>query len=49
MACGIKTISAIKKGLRIKTRIKLLNALVLSHLHYSATSLRVVSENLITS
>ena len=48
MACGIKTISGIKKGLPIKTRIKLLSVPVLSHLHYSATLLSGISKKLIS-
>ena len=49
MAFGIKTISALEKGLLIINRIKLLSALVLSHLHSSATLLSGISKNLIIS
>ena len=50
MACVIKTILANEKGLVIKTRIILLSALVLSHLHYSATLFSGISKkNLIIS
>ena len=46
---GIKTILTIKKVWPINTRIKLLSALVLSHLHYSAALLSSISKTLIIS
>ena len=49
MACGIKTIYAIRDFFPIKTRLLLLNALVLSHLHYPAILLNGISENLLTT
>ena len=41
-SCGIKTFQLIKKPLPIKTRFLLMNALVISHLHYPATLLNGV-------
>ena len=35
MACGIKAVYAIKNFFPAHTRIKLMNALVVSHFHYS--------------
>ena len=49
MATGIKTLYAIRDIFPIATRLLLLNALVLSHLHYSAILLTGISENLITT
>ena len=36
MACGIKTFQSIKKPLSVKTRLLIMHALVISHLHYPA-------------
>ena len=38
MACGIKTLQSIKKPLPLKTRFLIMNALVISHLHYPTIS-----------
>ena len=46
MARGIKTLNAIKYNFPIATRITLMNALVLSHLHYSAILLSGISNQL---
>ena len=47
MACGIKTIYAVKQFLPAKICLLLLNALVLSHLHYPAILLQGISQNLL--
>ena len=49
MACGIKTLYAIRESFPEKTRILIMNALVISHVHYSAILLNGVSENLLTT
>ena len=49
MATGIKTLYAIRDVFPTATRLLLLNALVLSHLDYSAILLTGISENLITT
>ena len=49
MACGIKTIYAVKQFLSEKVCLLLLNALVLSHLHYPAILLQGISQNLLTT
>ena len=49
MATGIKTLYAIRDIFPIATRLLLLNALVLSQLHYPAILLTGISENLITT
>ena len=49
MACGIKTIYAVKQFLPEKVCLLLLNALVLSHLHYPAILLQGISQNLLTT
>ena len=49
MACGIKTIYAVKQFLPEKVCLLLLNALVLSHLHYPAILLQGFSQNLLTT
>ena len=49
MACGIETIYAVKEFLSEITCPLLLNALVLSHLHYSARLLRGISQILSTT
>ena len=49
MATGIKTLYAIRDIFPTATRLCLLNALVLSHLHYSSILLTSVSENLNTT
>ena len=36
MACGIKVLKTISKSLPVKTKISLLNAIAISHLHHSA-------------
>lgn len=46
MARGIKTLNAIKNNFPIATRITLMNALVFSHLHYSAILLSGISNQL---
>ena len=49
MACGIETIYAVKQFLPEKFYLLLLNALVLSHLHYPAILLQGNSQNLLTT
>ena len=46
MARGIKTIYAIRKSIPQKLFIHVLNALVLSHLHYSAVIIHAIEQNL---
>ena len=49
MACGIKTLQSIKKPLPVKTRLLIMHALVISHLHYPAILLSRISANLMIS
>ena len=49
MATGIETLYAIRDIFPIATRLLLLNALVLSHLHYSAILPTGIGGNLITT
>ena len=49
MACGIKTLYALRESFPEKTLILLLNALVISHVHYSAILLNGISDNLLTT
>ena len=49
MACGIKTMYAMKQFLPEKTCLLLLNALVISHLHYPSILLQGLSQNLVTT
>ena len=49
MACGIKTIYAVKQFSPEKICLLLLNALALSHLHYPAILLQGISQNLLTT
>ena len=49
MACGIKTIYSIRNYFTMKTHLLLLNALVISHLHYPAILLNGISENFLTT
>ena len=49
MACGIKTIYSVRDLFPEKTRFLLLNALVISHLHYSSVLLNGITENLLTT
>ena len=49
MACGIKTLYCVRELLPEKICLSLLNALVISHLHYSALLLNGISQNLITT
>ena len=49
MACGIKTLYSIREYLPELTRLLLLNALVISHLHYPSFLLNGISQNLITT
>ena len=46
---GIKTLNVIKAPFSIKTRLLLMNALVVSHLHYSSIVINSISKQLITS
>ena len=48
LGTGIKTLYAIRDIFQTATRLILLNALVLSHLRYSAILLTGISENFIT-
>ena len=47
MACGIKTIYCVRDFLPTTTRILFLNALVISHLHYSSILLSGISRSLL--
>ena len=49
MALGIKSLYSVRDIFPQKTRKLLLNALVVSHLHYSAILLSGISENLLTT
>ena len=49
MACGIKTLYALSDFLPINARLLLFNALIMSHLHYSAVLLKGFTENLLTT
>ena len=49
MACGIKTLYAIRESFPEKTPILILNVLVISHVQYSAILLNGISENLLTT
>ena len=49
MACGIKTIYAVKRILAEKTCLFFLNALVPSHLHNPAKMHQGLSQNLLTT
>ena len=49
MACGIKIIQSIKIPLTIKNQLLLMNALVISHLHYPAILLSSLTWNLTIS
>ena len=47
MACGIKVLKTLSKSLPEKTKILLLNAIVISHLHYSALILIGLQKSLL--
>ena len=49
MTCGIKTLQSTKKPLPVKTRLLIMNALLISHLHYPAILLSGISANLMIS
>ena len=49
MACGIKILNAIKNPFNINTRLIILIALVLSHLHHSSIILNSITQNLVAS
>ena len=49
IACGIKTLYSIRDYFPEKVRLLLLNALVISHLHYPAILLNGLTENLNTT
>ena len=49
MACGIKTIYYVRDFLPTKTRLLLLNALVISHLHNSSILLNGLSRSLVST
>ena len=49
LACGIKTLNAIKNTFNINTRLIIMNALVLSHLHCSSIILNSITQNLVAS
>ena len=49
MACGIKTRYALRDFLPINARLLLFNALIISHLHFSAVLLNGNTENLLTT
>ena len=48
MACSIKILKDIRNRFPVKTRLTLLNALVLSHVQYSSLMLVGIRKNLIT-
>ena len=47
MAAGIKTIYTIRRTTPENMKKLILNALVLSHIHYSATTIQSINQNLI--
>ena len=49
MACGIKVLNTLSKSLPQKTKVLLLNAIVISHLHYSALILIGLQKSLLTT
>ena len=49
MACGIKTLFSIRDYFPEKVRLLLLNALVISHLHYTAFLLNGLNANINTT
>ena len=49
MACGMKVLNTLSKSLPQKTKILLLNAIVISHLHYSAIILIGLQKSLLTT
>ena len=49
MACGIKVLNTLSKSLPEKTKVLLLNAIVISHLHYSALILISLQKSLLTT
>ena len=49
MACGIKVLNTLSKSLPEKTKVLLLNAIVISHLHYSALILIGLQKTLLTT
>ena len=49
MACGIKVLNTLSKSLPEKTKVLLLNAILTSHLHYSALILIGLQKSLLTT
>ena len=49
MACGIKVLNTLSKSLPEKTKISILKAIVISHLHYSALILIRLQKLLLTT
>ena len=49
MACGIKVLNTLSTSLPEKTKTLLLNAIVISHLHYSALILIGLQKSLLTT
>ena len=49
MACGIKTLYALRDFLPTNARLLLFNALMMSHLHFPAVLLNGIAENLLTT
>ena len=49
MACGIKVLNTLSESLPEKTKVLLLNAIVISHLHYSALILIGLQKSLLTT
>ena len=49
MAMGIKTLNVIKHPFPFSIKILLMNALILSHLHYSSVVIQGISKNLTVS
>ena len=49
MACGIKVLNTLSKSLPEKTKVLLLNGIVINHLHYSALILIGMQKSLLTT
>ena len=49
MACGIKTLYSLRELISDNYKVLILNALVISHLHYSEVFLNGINNNLIRS
>ena len=49
MTCGIKVLNSLSKSLLVKTKILLLSAIVISHLHYSVLILIGLQKSLLAT